>query len=172
MNLLFVGRDFDRKGGRTVLEAARFLDSNRFAVTCVTSLQSLTSLSEQPGVHILAPVSKRSLHSLLLGSDLFLAPTKLEPYGLAVAEAMAFSLPVLASAVSAIPEILGSDNPGLLGEHPDGEELASAVLQFANDECLYATTALRNYLRAHLSFHWDRVAYTILNSALYHRLWV
>lgn len=172
VRLLFVGRDFERKGGRIVAEAARFLDMGHFHITCVTDAKTQTDVYRGSGVRFLNSVSKKALLSLLNRSQIFLAPTKREPYGLALAEAMAFSLPVLASNVSAVPEILGPGNPGLLGESPDPQDLACAVRQFGSDSALYEQTSLGNYLRAKLNFQWDRVAYSIVDSALRHRIWL
>lgn len=44
---------------------------------------------------------------LLDTADIFILPSELEPFGLAIAEAMAKGLPVIASAVGGIPEVLG-----------------------------------------------------------------
>lgn len=170
-SLLFVGRDFDRKGGPCVLEAARLLDARKFAITCVTSSEDVHATEKCENVRIIRTVSKEKLRFLFDQAHILLAPTRNEPYGMAIAEAMAFSLPVVAPKIAAIPEILGPKNEGLLSTNPDGYQLARAISSLGVETSLYQRLALANYTRARLYFDWDRVALGIVQSALRHCLW-
>ena len=51
---------------------------------------------------------------LLRGSDLFLLPSETESFGLAALEAMACGVPVIASAVGGLPEVVASGESGFL----------------------------------------------------------
>jgi glycosyltransferase involved in cell wall biosynthesis len=60
-------------------------------------------------------------------ADIFVAPTKHESFGLGIVEAMASSLPVVASNVTAIPEIIQNSVSGLLFSVGDEYELAKEL---------------------------------------------
>jgi glycosyltransferase involved in cell wall biosynthesis len=56
-----------------------------------------------------------------------------EPFGLTVVEGFAFSLPVIASAVGGIPEIVRAGETGLLVPPDDPDALAAAMLTYARN---------------------------------------
>ena len=72
-----------------------------------------------------------ALDAAYAASDLLVAPTRLESYGMVVAEALARGLPVIASAVGGVAEALGraSDGsaPGVLVPAGDGRALSAAL---------------------------------------------
>ncbi|MEN9214397.1 MAG: glycosyltransferase family 4 protein [Gloeomargarita sp. DG_1_6_bins_138] len=63
------------------------------------------------------------------GFDLLLHPAQHEGFGLVLLEAMAARLPIVATRVSAIPEIVLDGKTGLLIPPQDPEKLAQAVIQ-------------------------------------------
>lgn len=70
----------------------------------------------------------------LLGvTDIFVMPSFWEGLGLVFLEAMAFSLPVVASRVSAVPEVVAHEETGLLTPPGDPEGLRSALARLLDD---------------------------------------
>jgi glycosyltransferase involved in cell wall biosynthesis len=71
-------------------------------------------------------------------AELFLAPSRSETYGMAVTEALAHGLPVIAAAVGGLPEALGSSadgtRPGQLIPSGDPAALAAAIRHWLGDE--------------------------------------
>lgn len=65
--------------------------------------------------------------------DLFVLPSIEEPFGLVCVEAMASELPVVATRVGGIPEIVKDGETGLLVPPADDEALAKAILRLASD---------------------------------------
>ncbi len=66
-------------------------------------------------------------------SDALLFPTRLEGFGLVAIEALACSLPVVATNCSSLPEIIDKGKTGFLCEQDNIEAFASAIKQLAND---------------------------------------
>jgi glycosyltransferase involved in cell wall biosynthesis len=76
-------------------------------------------------------VEERELAELRAGAQLALAPSRsAETFGLAAAESMAAGLPVLASRVGALPELV---DPDLLVAPGDAGALAHAIERYAGD---------------------------------------
>jgi len=71
-------------------------------------------------------------------ADLLVAPSRSETYGMAVTEALAHGLPVIAAAVGGLPEALGAaadgTRPGLLVPPGDPAALAAAIGDWLGDE--------------------------------------
>ena len=61
--------------------------------------------------------------------DVLVAPSRREPFGTVVAEAMAVGTPVVASAVDGLPEVVRDGIDGILIEPGSPERLAQAVLE-------------------------------------------
>lgn len=72
--------------------------------------------------------------SLLSEADLFILPTFSEGLPLSIIEAGIFGLPVIASAVDGIPEIIENNSNGLLTQPGSAQELASAIKLVLQDE--------------------------------------
>jgi glycosyltransferase involved in cell wall biosynthesis len=79
-------------------------------------------------------------------ADLLVAPSRSETYGMAVTEALAHGLPVIAAAVGGLPEALGSTadgtRPGQLVPPGDPAALAATLADWLGDE------RRRHWLRA------------------------
>ena len=71
-------------------------------------------------------------------ADLLVAPSRSETYGMAVTEALAHGVPVIAAAVGGLPEALGSSTdgtrPGQLIPSDDPAALAAAIGHWLGDE--------------------------------------
>ena len=89
-------------------------------------------------------------------ADVFVHTSRLEAFGLVVAEAMACMLPVVAARASSIPEVLGK--AGLFIETGDTESLAEAILSLLTNETLRTTLGRKAYERVRKTFTWDRAA--------------
>ncbi len=68
----------------------------------------------------------------LLGSDLMIHPSIEEPFGIAVLEGMRASLPIVASNVGGIPEVVEENITAILVPSSDSGALANTVLDLLN----------------------------------------
>ena len=67
-------------------------------------------------------------------SDVFLLPSELESFGLAALEAQACELPVIATRIGGIPEVVSDGETGYLSEIGDVEKMASDTIKLLRDE--------------------------------------
>jgi len=65
--------------------------------------------------------------------DVFVLSTHFEGLPLVILEAMAMQLPVVATAVNGIPELITNESVGLLAPHEDDEQLAEQLLALLQD---------------------------------------
>jgi L-malate glycosyltransferase len=79
---------------------------------------------------------------LLSVSDLFLLPSAQESFGLAALEAMACEVPVIASRVGGLPEVVEDGVSGFLCEVDDTDGMANAGIRLLTDPALHKTFAV------------------------------
>jgi glycosyltransferase involved in cell wall biosynthesis len=105
--------------------------------------------------------------ALLGAADIFVLPSRSESLPNAVLEAMAAGLPVVASAVGGVPEIVDDGRTGLLAPAGDAAALADRLCRLMNDAPLAARLgeAARREVRERYSF--DRMVAAV--DALYVR---
>jgi glycosyltransferase involved in cell wall biosynthesis len=96
-------------------------------------------------VAFLGPVDASARRKLLRDADVFLLPSHAEGMPNAVLEAMAAGLPVIATPVGALPEMLPE---GVLVPPGDASAIARAVLDLARDSVRRRELGRRNHLRA------------------------
>lgn len=136
LRLLFVGGDFARKGGYTLLEA--FLngldrDFTLDIVTKDTSLkQELTGINNLQLHYDLTANSER-LKQLYAQANIFVFPTQADCLPSAISEAMAAGLPVIATNVGAVCEQVEHGVNGLIVPPSDAAALAIALQTLKNN---------------------------------------
>lgn len=80
-------------------------------------------------------VGKQANISDYLGvADVFLLPSELESFGLAALEAEACEVPVIATRIGGIPEVVTDGETGFLSDIADTEKMSDDVMKFLNDE--------------------------------------
>lgn len=89
-------------------------------------------------------------------ADAFCLPSRAEPFGIAILEAGAYRVPVVASRVGGIPEIITDGETGLLVEPDDAAALAAALDRVLSDTDLARALGERLYRRVVGSFSWRR----------------
>lgn len=153
----FVGREFDRKGGPCLLAAFALVREEIPHATL--RLVGVPRRFSEPGVVSLGRVRSRdSLSKVYAESRVFCLPSRYEPYGLALAEAMAHSVPCVGTTVQSIPEILDHGRAGLLVAPDDPGSLATAILRILLEDQLADRLASAGRRHVEQSMQWDHVA--------------
>jgi glycosyltransferase involved in cell wall biosynthesis len=123
LRLLFVGGNFERKGGRMLLDVVRARFAGRVELDVVTP--EAVEHGPDVRVHRVAPNTDR-LRELYAQADLFVLPTRAECFGIATIEAMASGLPAIVGDVGGARDIVEDASTGWLIE-PTEEGLAGAL---------------------------------------------
>jgi glycosyltransferase involved in cell wall biosynthesis len=123
--LLFVGGDFARKGGETLLQAFR----ERLRGRCELHVVTQAELPPEPGLHVYHGVTPNSLQlrTLYADADIFVFPTLADCLAQVIPEAMAAGLPVITTPVGATPEVVEEGVTGRLVEPRNPARLAQVV---------------------------------------------
>lgn len=123
--ILFVGGDFERKGGALLLEVFRKRLQGKAELRLVTR----GNVAEEPGVRVYRNVAPNSaeLLELYATSDIFVIPTQADCFSLVIMEALASSLPVVATRVGGIPDIVVDGQTGHLLDSGDSAGLGDAL---------------------------------------------
>ncbi|HEX5609711.1 MAG TPA: glycosyltransferase family 4 protein [Solirubrobacterales bacterium] len=129
LRVLFVGNDVERKGLPTLVEAVGQLGGE--AVLDVVSGDEVPA-HDHVELHRGVESGTDRLRQLYAGADVFALPTRADAVPWAVLEAMAAGLPVVASAVGSIPELVGET--GELVPPGDPEALAAALRRLRDPE--------------------------------------
>jgi glycosyltransferase involved in cell wall biosynthesis len=116
---------------------------------------AVRSLAEKAGVSKSVSFAgwRADTESLLEGSSILLAPPPAEPFGLAVVEAMAHGVPVIAADGGAHPETVGAD--GLLFPAGDVEAASELLVALAEDPTRRQREGQRLRLRQQTLFSLD-----------------
>ena len=129
--LLFVGVDWERKGGDVALAAMRELrsrgiDARLTVVGCSPPAAAKDAhLQVIPFLNKSVPEDRKQLKELFLSSDFMLFPTRREAFGVVCCEANAFGLPLIASDTGGVPVWNGENGILLAAEAPAGEYAAA-----------------------------------------------
>lgn len=131
---LFVGNDFERKGGRVLLDAHARLPAGKLELDIVTNDPAAPPSAPGARFHRGLRAEDEELRTLYGQADFFVLPTLEDCYGIAFAEAMAAGLPPIGTDLMAVPRIVEHGRTGLVIPPSDPAALAEALLQLADDE--------------------------------------
>ncbi len=166
--LLFVGNPFSRKGLDRVIEALPLLEGRKYRL--------LVCGKDDPSPFIEAAkrlgVDKKivwniglttEINKYFAASDAFVFPTRYEPFGLVITEAMASGLPVITSAVSGAAELIADGKEGMLLKDPeDSGRIAAFMKALADSPTLRKAMGEAARKKAE-EYTWDGTAATMLD---------
>ena len=172
-NLLFVGRPEKRKGLKYALRAYRRIREaeprSRLIVVGAGSFRRYERIvGADENVAFRSNVPYEELPRYHQTAHAFCSPaTGNESQGIALLEAMAARLPVVASNIEGFAGVITNEVDGLLVPPRDGEAIAAAVLRLRRDADLRAALAEQGQAQA-AHYSWENVARRVL--AYYERL--
>lgn len=173
--ILFVGKDFHRKGGPTLIKAFKEVKKEvgdaELTIVSKPHLQfpskkntlldflgiSKKSAIDLPGVHIKHDISYEEVIDLYKDTAVFVMPSIQENFGHVFLEAMAYKTPCIGSTVDAMPEIIKEGKTGFLVPPNDYRALANKIIMLLQDETMKRKMGQEGRKRLENYFTWDIV---------------
>jgi glycosyltransferase involved in cell wall biosynthesis len=170
IELLYVGKDWERKGGPLAVGVAALLHATGqkvrlHIVGCNPDLAPETTafVTVHGVLHQNNPEQKAKLLGLFAHSHFFIVPTTAECFGVVFAEAQAFALPPISRAVHALPSVIANNKTGiLLDPAAPASEYVERILTLWRDQSAYREMALAGRDRFEQLLNWDRTAEAIV----------
>jgi starch synthase len=182
--VLFVGRITRQKGIRYFIQALQYVDPDIPVVLCAgapdtpaiaaETREAIEAVKANRGqiYWIQEMLDKSSLIEMYSHAGVFCCPSIYEPFGIINLEAMACEVPVVATAVGGIPEVVVDEVTGLLvplDQHPEApftpknpegfaQDLADRINQLMRDPALRLPMGQAGRLRAEELFSWESIA--------------
>ena len=160
--ILFVGRQFQRKGGDVLLAAFRGVREQLPTAKLVIIGPPSLEISDE-GVVMLGfldkstPAGWEALCQAYEGADVFCLPTRFEPFGISFLEAMFFGVPCIGTNAWAIPEIVADGETGYLVPVDDVEALKDRLLLLLRNPDLGRAMGSAGRQRAESYYTWKSV---------------
>jgi glycosyltransferase involved in cell wall biosynthesis len=155
--ILFIGVDWERKGGPDLLRA---YDQVRRRVPRATLIVvgCTPSGAAPPGARYLGKLAPGEVAKQLASASVLCLPARQEPAGIAYSEASAWGLPVVATNAGNIPDRVIDGQTGLLVSPGDTTALAEALVRLAGDTELRARLGSAGRTYTLNNFTWPRIA--------------
>jgi len=129
--ILFVGVDWERKGGPVLVAAfERLLATHPNARLKIVGCNPQIDL---PNVTVLGRRPVEEMHEHYEAASIFCLPTRCEPFGVVFVEALHHGLPVVATRLGAIPDLVENGETGFLVEVGDVVGLTAALSRLISD---------------------------------------
>lgn len=103
-------------------------------------------------------VDKKDLVRFYKSADIFVSSSLWEGFGIAIAEAMHFGLPIVSTKVGAIPDIVHHSKNGILVKPKDIYSLANAISMLSKNQSLREKMGRRGSLYSKQFSNWESVA--------------
>jgi glycosyltransferase involved in cell wall biosynthesis len=126
-NILFVGIDWQRKGGPVLAEAFKtvlktYPDSTLTIVGCSPNL-------DIQNCNVIGRVPIEEVEKYYKQASVFCLPTTLEPFGIVFLEAMSNKLPIISTNIGAIPDFIHDGQNGYLVEPNNPQQISESIIR-------------------------------------------
>lgn len=144
INMLFVGRGWERKGGDLALQTWERLTEMGYHATLTFVGSTPPHPIELNGVEVIPlldkndPAQYQRLWNLYLASHFFFLPTRAEAFGIVFSEASAFGLPCISTQTGGVPHAVRNGENGFTFPLEAGpEEYAACIASIWDDKAHY-----------------------------------
>ncbi len=153
-NILFVGLDWERKGGPQLVEAFAKVRARRTGAT-LTIVGCSPRVSGE-GIEVVGPVSPKEVSAYMAKASCFCMVSRREPFGIVYLEAMRAGLPVIASDLGAAPDFVIGGVTGFRLALDDIAGLAARLEELVSDpdKCRHMGGQARALVQS--QYTWER----------------
>jgi glycosyltransferase involved in cell wall biosynthesis len=159
--LLFVGADWERKGGSIAIETAKLLNDSGIE-TRLRVVGSKPKAEVPEYVELLGFVDKSSasgeqcLIELFRSADVFILPTNAEAAGIVFAEASSYGLPSVTYATGGVTDYVRSDvNGKCIEPGASAARFAQEILSIVERRAEYVSYAVRAFEEYRQRLNWE-----------------
>lgn len=160
--LLFVGMNWERKGGQTAVETAQLLNDAGIATTL--RVVGKPPQGEFPDfVEFLGVINKNSneglerLVDLYRSADFFILPTKAEAAGIVFSEASSFGLPSLTYATGGVPDYVKNGvNGECFAPGTPASQFAESIKRMLLNTDEYEALSAKAFLEYRNRLNWEK----------------
>lgn len=162
--MLFVGRDWERKGGPVALEIV--IELNKRGKNTKLVVVGCNPLIDDHGKEYIEivgflnkddPGQNQKLQKLYLNADFYLQPSRQECQGIAYAEASAFGLPVIATNTGGVSDIVTAQNGILMEYNAQISEYADSILYYLENPQKYYILSMSAFKFYQTTLNWTSV---------------
>lgn len=160
--LLFVGKDWERKGGKIAFETLlslrqRGIDAELTVVGCVPPAEiKHEKLKVIPYLNKNVPHERQQLDELFLKSNFFILPTRADCSPIVFCEANAFGLPVITTDVCGISSLITNGKNGyMLPLSASGDDYAKVIVENFSDPTRYENLLRSSREEYDTQLNWD-----------------
>lgn len=133
-NILFTGVDWERKGGPDLVAAfSKVRTVHPDATLTIVGCGPRVFL---PGVAVKGWLPPNKVKSYFENASLFCFPTRIEPFGVVMLEAMAHKLPVIATNIGAIPDFIQDGENGYAVQPGNTDQLADRIIKLLDSPAM------------------------------------
>jgi glycosyltransferase involved in cell wall biosynthesis len=160
--ILFIGREFDRKGGPLILDAFRLVRKSMPKAKLV--IIGCSPEIDEAGVDVVGPIKKDvggGMERMLAHysqASVFCIMSSFEPFGIVVLEAQSCGVPCVVPKRFAFPEMVVDGVTGRLLAQDDAGLLAETFLDLLGDPAGLAKMGLAGEEHVQANFTWDVAA--------------
>ncbi len=164
-NLLFMGVDWDRKGGAiaydTLIELNKMgINAHLTVCGCIPPEKfQHPNLTVIPFLDKNKEDQKKAFENLFLNSHFLLLPTRMECFGIVFCEASAFGVPSVGTDTGGVSSaIIKGENGFLLPPSASGKEYADLIANIFKEEEKYSSLSRKSRNLFETSLNWDKWA--------------
>ena len=157
-NIIFVGNLIERKGVKYLIDAMKGMDERLVIVGSGTLERELKKRSKGQNVFFTGYLAQDKIRDFMCRNGKVFVLPAIRGEGLpnAILEAMSVGLPVVATNIAGIPDIVRDGKTGFIVEPKDTEGLKEAIKKITTDNKLHgrmSTVSLKEIKK----YHWENV---------------
>jgi len=162
--ILFVGVDWERKGGPILVEAFKqLLLKHPGAKLTIVGCSPKVLV---PNCEVVGTVPVRELHQYYQRASIFCMPTRWEPFGAVFVEALSYHLPIVTTNIGATGDFVLSEENGYRLPVDDIETFVTALDSLLSNPQKCQSFGIAGYTLAQDRYNWDSVGQRIRQTIL------